>query len=618
MKQNLRYKKLLGILFIIFLVIFTFIKHFQEYSTYIFEDNIQNSMEITNHNEIIQEFICEYDGLNALQILFTTNERINNSTLFVELLQDDKCIQKYDVKESLIADNIYLILRLDHKIESKGQKYILRLTSDAISGNGVTPLKYKLQYSTLQHKDSYRPFILIQIFVILLCFISIIYCCKKTISIEKSFILLWCVFSILYACSNTMYNVPDESHHFYRAYEISIGHMISEMNDEGTKGGRELPLVDTGFNSKYWQTFKDSLDSRLSKEVVFKNFSNTALYAPISYIPQATGILLARLITDRLAIITYAGRCANWMCITLILYFAIKLLPFGKEFLSLILLMPMNMHEAFSLSPDGMVVAVSVFMIAFVMYLRYVQKNYLSIFQIILLYLLAIVISLYKIVYLPFCLIYFLIPKERFSSIKQKIIHAVIVAVTTILIALIWLQICNKFLTHIGANSSLQIANIVHHPIIYATTIFRTYAIYSMQLLHQMVGSTLGQLTVNVNSIIVMAYIFMLFYKLTLYGRISIDRGREYEKCIFGIVIFFIVLLISTSIYVQWTWVGENLILGLQGRYFISLLLPLYFMVTKATYIDNGENEQISFVALNLAFAFNACSGIAILFYCLE
>ena len=63
---------------------------------------------------------------------------------------------------------------------------------------------------------------------------------------------------------------------------------------------------------------------------------------------------------------------------------------------------------------------------------------------------------------------------------------------------------------------------------------------------------------------------------------------------------------------------GENLILGLQGRYFISLLLPLYFMVTKATYIDNGENEQISFVALNLAFAFNACSGIAILFYCLE
>ena len=179
MKQNLRYKKLLGILFIIFLVIFTFIKHFQEYSTYIFEDDIQNSMEITNDNEIIQEFICEYDGLNALQILFTTNERINNSTLFVELLQDDKCIQKYDVKESLIADNIYLILRLDHKIESKGQKYILRLTSDAISGNGVTPLKYKLQYSTLQHKDSYRPFILIQIFVILLCFISIIYCCKK-------------------------------------------------------------------------------------------------------------------------------------------------------------------------------------------------------------------------------------------------------------------------------------------------------------------------------------------------------------------------------------------------------------------------------------------------------
>lgn len=415
-----------------------------------------------------------------------------------------------------------------------------------------------------------------------------------------------------------MYNVPDESHHFYRAYEISMGHMISKMNDEGTKGGRELPLVETGFNSKYWQTFKDSLDSRLSKEVEFKNFSNTALYAPISYVPQATGILLARLITDRLAIITYAGCCANWLCITLILYFAVKFLPFGKEFLSLILLMPMNMHEAFSLSPDGMVVAISVFMVAFVMHLRYVQETKLSYLQIFLLYLLAIMISLYKIVYLPFCLIYFLIPKERLGGIKQKIIHAVIVAVVTVLIVVLWLQICNKFLTHIGANSSLQIANIIHHPIIYITTIFRTYSIYTMQLLHQMVGSTLGQLTVSTNSIIVMAYIFMLFYKLTLYGHMSIDRGREYERCIFGIVIFSIILLISTSIYVQWTYVGENLILGLQGRYFISLLLPLYFMVTKAAYIDNGENEQISFVASNLVFAFNACSAIAILFYCLE
>lgn len=614
----LRYKKFLSMLFIILFVIFTFIKHFQEYSTYIFEADILNSVEIINDNELIQELVCEYDGLEAVQILFTTNERINTSTLYIELIQDDECIQKWEVEESLIADNVYLILRLNHKIESKGQKYILRFTSDAVSGNGVTPLKYKLQHATLQHKDGYRPFILIQIFVILLCLISIIYCCKKQFLIEKSFILLWCVFSLLYACSNTMYNVPDESHHFYRAYEISMGHMVSEMNDEGTKGGRVLPFVETGFNPKYWQTFRDSLDSRLSEEVEFKNFSNTALYAPISYAPQAAGILLARLITDRLAIITYAGRCANWVCITLILYFAIKFLPFGKEFLSLILLMPMNMHETFSLSPDGMVVAVSVFMVAFVMHLRYAQETELSCFQIFLLYLLAIVISLYKIVYLPFCLIYFLIPEERFGGVKQKIIHAVIVAVATILIALIWLRICNKFLTHIGANSSLQIANIVHHPIIYVTTIFRTYAIYTMQLLHQMVGSTLGQLTVSVNSIIVMAYIFMLFYKLTLYGHVNMDRDREFERCIFGIVIFSIILLISTSIYVQWTYVGENLILGLQGRYFISLLLPLYFMVTKAAYIDRGENEQISFVASNLVFAFNACSGIAILFYCLE
>jgi len=216
-----------------------------------------------------------------------------------------------------------------------------------------------------------------------------------------------------------MYNVPDEYAHFCRAYEISTGHMISEMDESGTKGGRELPFVDTGFLTEDWQSFADSLAARLSEDVQFEAFPNTALYAPVSYIPQAIGIFVARMFTDRIAVLTYAGRMANWFCITVIIYFAMKFLPLGKEFLAAVLLMPMNLHEAFSMAPDGMVVAVSISIVAFVMYLRYIQKTQLTKAQIVLLYVLAITISLYKIVYLPFCLIYFLIPKERFGGERR-------------------------------------------------------------------------------------------------------------------------------------------------------------------------------------------------------
>lgn len=595
----------------------TFVMKFQEYATYITDAaDFQNVDEITIDNMIVQEFVCEYNNLSMLQILFSTNDRVNTGMLELELVEENTCIQQWDIDTKLIAKDQYLMLNLKHKLDSKNKRYTIRMTSNTQAGNGVSPIDYKLQYATLEHKDSYLPFIILLLSMIVISFVSWFVIRKKTIEIEKAFMVLWCAFSMMYACSNTMYNAPDESHHFYRAFEISMGHMVSDMNENQTRGGRELPL-DTDFSPGKWQSFIEDRDARISENTKFFGFSNTALYAPVSYIPQAAGILLARTVTDRLAIITYAGRFANWLCVTMILYVAMKLLPFGKEFLALVLLMPMNLHEAFSLAPDAMVVAVSVLMVAYVMHLRYVQKTQLTKIQIGLLYVLALLISLYKIVYLPFCLIYLLIPKERFGSIRKMTIHAVVIAGSVVISSLVWLELCDKFLTHVGANGTLQMASILHHPINYCVTIFRTYSVYTLQLLQQMVGAALGQLNVSTNAILVFAYLFLLFSKTHYNFKNIQDKAIIIEKSIFAVVIMVVILLTSTSLYIQWTYVGQNTIIGLQGRYFIALLLPFYFFVTGMRY-DESRDEQITVTSSVVAMTFNMCSCIALLFYCLE
>ena len=113
-----------------------------------------------------------------------------------------------------------------------------------------------------------------------------------------------------------------------------------------------------------------NLGVRESSEPVFRSFFNTALYAPVSYLPQAAGIAAARLVTDRLALIAYSGRFFNWLLITVLLWGSVRILPRGKRFTILFLLMPMNLQEAFSLAPDGMTTALAVFMAALVMALR--------------------------------------------------------------------------------------------------------------------------------------------------------------------------------------------------------------------------------------------------------
>lgn len=605
------------VLIAIFLILGTFIIEFQDYATYISEDvNFDNVGEITAENIVEQDFICEYNNLSVIHILFSTNEGINTDKVVLELIGDDQCIQSWNINTKWIDSNYYLKLSLNHKLQSKDNKYRIRMVSDAQTGNGISAVCYKLEYSTLEHKSSYKPFILVLIMTILVSFAAWLFVQKKEFSIEKVFLILWCAFSMMYACSNSMFDVPDESHHFYRAFEISMGHMVSEMNDNQTKGGRELPL-DTEYSFGKWQSFVDDRDARLSENTKFLGFSNTALYAPVSYIPQAVGILFARFVTDRIAVIAYAGRFFNWLCVTIILYFAIKLIPFGKEILALIALMPMNMHEAFSMAPDSMVVAISAFMVAFVMHLRYVQKTQLTKAQIVLLYVLALLISQYKIVYLPFCLVYFLIPKERFGGIKKIMIHAVVIASTVVMINILWLQTCNQFLTHVGANSELQMENILHHPINYCITVFRTYEKNVLNLLYPMVGSVLGQLTVPTNSILVFSFVFLLFHKMNYSFSGTVSKDTMIEKSIYAVIVLAIILLTSTSLYVQWTYVGEKVILGLQGRYFIALLLPFYYMITGTRY-DKNRKERMSTTSLAVAMSFNACSCISLLFYCLK
>ncbi|WP_330577204.1 DUF2142 domain-containing protein [Blautia sp. LMAG:89] len=58
----------------------------------------------------------------------------------------------------------------------------------------------------------------------------------------------------------------------------------------------------------------ENADQRIDREKTqFYGFGNTALYAPTSYLPQAVGIRIADLFTDRPMVLAYAGRIANML-----------------------------------------------------------------------------------------------------------------------------------------------------------------------------------------------------------------------------------------------------------------------------------------------------------------
>ncbi len=304
----------------------------------------------------------------------------------------------------------------------------------------------------------------------------------------------------------------------------------------------------------------------------------------------------------------------NWIFITVILFTAIRLIPYGKKVLMLIALIPMNIHEAVSLAPDGMVVAVSALMAAFVMYLSEKQREKLSLQQIGHLYLLAVIISMYKIVYIPFCLIYLLIPAERFiRGVREKTVHACFLIVIVGTLSILWLKTCGSFLIYDGTDAALQKEYIMSHPFTYYITVARTYINSAHDLLFTMIGKSLGKLNIPTSGIFMLCYFLMLIHSFHM----GIDKHRIKQMIVFGLVIFTTVLLISTSLYLQWTSLYSDVIVGLQGRYYLPLLLPAYFLLSGSG-SQYGNNDLLTSGYQWGVIVINICACISLLFSCIS
>ena len=76
---------------------------------------------------------------------------------------------------------------------------------------------------------------------------------------------------------------------------------------------------------------------------------------PLAYVPQAIGISAARLLGLNTVCLLYFGRLCNLLFFIGMLYLAVKRIPFGKEVLLGVALLPMTLHLAASFSYDVMI-----------------------------------------------------------------------------------------------------------------------------------------------------------------------------------------------------------------------------------------------------------------------
>lgn len=399
---------------------------------------------------------------------------------------------------------------------------------------------------------------------IVLVVIVVLVCCKYDQWIAMTVMLIGIMFVYFQFCPNGM--APDERNHFLRAFEISRGSLISEHVDESGTGGNNLPQHLCEYGDKNVQIDPEVLE--------IYEFSNTSLYAPINYFPQALGIKITSVFTNKPALLFYGGRIANAIVNLLLCIGAFYFIPFGKKIIFTIIMFPMTLQEMVSMSSDGLTITISVFFLAYVLYLSYgsdeISKNELSV-----LWLLGFILSLCKIVYIVELGLIILIPNSKFKTNGN--IFKIIYLFVGIIVNTIWLSISSGYLIEYnkGVNAKEQLKFIISHIYEYFIICVDTVFEKIMFWIQSMIGSSLGALNIPTWPGIWLIIAMLLVYEVSNSDIVKVRR--KWDPFVLIGVFMLGMSLILTSLYVQWTPLKEPIVDGVQGRYFIPIIATFIF-----------------------------------------
>lgn len=550
-----------------------------------------NYVHITAEQSVVVDISPLSDKLDFILLSIQhPMEPLAESETSISLLEDGECIAVFQLK----GDQYYEVTHsagnataftFDEIVElKKDAVYTIEFASNTARTENAFGMRlnengevwYRLVYEVLSKAERQGVTAFIAILLAVLAYVFVFIRNREVfVKPENFFLVASIVLCTLFLIFVPIFQVPDEYNHYVRAYGITKGYFL-------TPEGGNIPVPYNLFPYD-WNTyspyilvkyFSNQID--VTQPVMFDNV-NMALYSPISYILQVIGIGIADIISNNTYVLVLAGSVCNIIGCTALLYFAIKYIPYGKGIVTFVSLLPMAIQERASLSVDAVTYAGVVALLAFCLYKRE-QKDTLSKKQIILMYSLIVLVTSCKVVYFVTAFVVLLIPRECFENRKKEVLHKIASTLLILVNSFGWLAIAGQYLSNTrgGGSTTEKIQFMITSFGRYLYILGKTFFNDGEKYLNQMIGSQLGSLNISINAVLIVAILIMMC-NIFCYEKYRMGERDWVVSALLCLICIGTVVLIATSLYIQWTDIGASTysIEGIQGRYFLPIL-PIF------------------------------------------
>jgi uncharacterized membrane protein len=427
----------------------------------------------------------------------------------------------------------------------------------------------------------------------------------------------------------------DEPSHFARAYKISHGEIIPNTDRE--KGGNLMPdsfselsnyrtydILDVQKNSHIIDradvTNKDAYDSFMSKQFSAEEhyFPFVATYSPFAYPGSIVGIFISNILNLNIGQTLFLARLLSLLFYMGIAGLSIYLLRRSniKWLFFVVALAPTAVFQAAVITADTMLIALSLLFFA-LLYRVCTDKNKANRGVLAGLAFCAIALPLIKINYVFMSATILALPFSAMGTKKRAYLYKGGVLAISAILAFLWSRAIGATETpelsqradQLPISPNNQIAHVLHHPIDFIVVFIKSLVVYGDTYYRELL------LTVSGNSVKAPLVFVLLLSVVLICIAISIKKElMPMKKQIIWLNIGAVITLatIFAALYVGFNPVGWRFIDGVQGRYFLPLLIPLLMLISVFAPIDITAKKK----ALPVMSIIVVCASLLVsLFY---
>ena len=551
-------------------------------------DSVANPIIVDAEN-ISFENVKLYGTPTDFCLTFATYARLNNSEYKFLLYKDKKVVNEIQFNSNQLSDGrnyCFNINGIDKDNVTEYSAAIVPIYSD--SNNAITFYKNAatnepdMSFTAKQGKLSVRNLV-ITVFILLFLFINYLINKKK---MKPEY--FWLLISLVYLFAITFiippYQVPDEPVHFWNSYGLTQYDSSKNFYDNMQNTDLTVPENIDCINYSHIQTI-DKVNDFKDVEECTKNSENKLYSYPswwktsnkMGYLASAAGIKLVDTVSNSPTMIFYSGRLFNLIVSIIIIFFAIKLAPKYKELILSVGTIPMFIQQMGSYSYDSLLNSLCLLAVAIIVKMIYSKKQNWLLDSIILIICGIFIVNI-KIIYLPIFLLLLLIPNDKFKKKWSKYLFVIGIMLLAIL--------CGKYIQSLfnngaviselsGQSTNLNMQKIFSDPLYVFPLMLNTLKVNGIFYLQSIIGY-FGWFKYKLNPIFIIVYILYFGYLIKNNSKI---KAKWYVNVIIIIGLLVSVAGMFASMYFYWSASNLNYIDGVQGRYFIPLLLPILLLI---------------------------------------